>query len=524
MFTRLPFGINCAPDYFSAWFAEIFKDLEKVIVHIDDVLIHTKTREEHEALLTTVFDRLEKAGLTLNKEKCRICVTEIEFLGHVISEKGIKMNEKRASAIAECESPKDKSSLMHFLGIVNYVGKFIPNKSDVLEPLNSLLKGDTQFVWTDVQERAFQEIKRLITNAPILAHYDYRKTIIVQADASGYGLGAALLQESEEKVREVVAYTSKTLTDCEKRYSQIEKEALALAFACEHFKEFIIGIDIKLETDHKPLIQILQTKPLDDLTPRLQRIRMRLMRYNYSVEFVPGKQLILADGLSRLPSNNKTGYDDDLPKEIYSYVRYIVAGLPATSTMLDRIKDEQQQDYICSTLIRYSQNGWPKKSNLDEGLLPYFASKDYISYASEYLLYKARLIIPSSLQLEMLNKIHSGHLGLNKCRARARQSVWWIGLSSQLKNVVEFCPKCIEHRANHKEPFLREEFPCRPWQKIGLDLFKWEKWYLIITDYYSRYIEVYELSCLTQKEVIRKCQESFARFGIPEIVRSDCGT
>lgn len=150
--------------------------------------------------------------------------------------------------------PTDKASLLRFLGIINYISKFIPNKSSILEPLNSLLKENSHFVWLQPQRKAFAEIKQLLLQAPALAHYDHTKQIIIQADASSYGLGSALVQQNTKGAREIVAYASRTLTPGEQKYSQIEKEALALAYATEHYKEYITGIDVILETDHKPLI------------------------------------------------------------------------------------------------------------------------------------------------------------------------------------------------------------------------------------------------------------------------------
>lgn len=257
MHTRLPFGVNCASDYFSKKFNDILSGIPNVAIHIDDVLIFNESYEEHTKTLDEVFKRLTNEGVTLNREKCVFAVDKVEFLGHEISASGIKVLPKRVSAITDFPEPRDKESLLQFLGAVNYVSKFIPSKSRILEPLNALLKNDAHFIWSGPQKRAFEEIKNCIQKAPILAHYDYSKNIVVQADASSYGLGAALMQERETTNREVVAYASRTLTPCEKRYSQIEKEALALAFATERFKDYITGVDITLETDHKPLLQIL---------------------------------------------------------------------------------------------------------------------------------------------------------------------------------------------------------------------------------------------------------------------------
>ncbi|XP_011859446.1 PREDICTED: uncharacterized protein K02A2.6-like, partial [Vollenhovia emeryi] len=320
------------------------------------------------------------------------------------------------------------------------------------------------------QKRAFKEVKQYIQRAPTLAHYDYSKNIVVQADASSFGLGAALMQEDQNKVRETVAYASRTLTACEKKYSQIEKEALALAFAAER------------------------------------------------------KQLVLADSLSRNPLERDRDEGSELSNEIESYVQFIVGNIPASKNLMDKISEEQQCDYICSKLKDYCLSKWPSKSQLPEGLLPYFQLKDYISYGDGFLLYNTRLIIPPTLQLEIISRIHEGHLGINKCRDRAKQSVWWLGLSSQLRHLVENCPNCIQERKNISQPFVKENFPDRPWQKIALDLFKVNKWYLIATDYYSRFFEICSLKTMSEHEIIDKCKNLFARFGVPEIVRSDCGT
>lgn len=372
MFTRLPFGINCAPDYFSQMFSELFQDLPNVVVHVDDILIHASNITEHNKILEIVLTRLKNEGITLNKNKCVFGVEQIEFLGHLISKKGISILPSRISAILNFPTPKNKESLMQILGSLNYVSKYLPDKSHILAPLNSLLQDNIPFEWKDSQQKAFDRVKSLLTKAPTFAHYDYRKNIIIQADASSYGLGSALIQGDEQEKREIVAYASRTLTSSERKFSQIEKEALALVYAAEHFKDFITGISVTLETDHKPLIQILQSKPLDEITPRLQRIRMRLMRYNYKVIFVPRKQLVLADCLSRNPTEDVGDSDKEFVEEIDHYICFITNHLPATKNLLQRIKDEQEKDYVCTKLKEFCLDKWPTKYRLPDGLLAYY--------------------------------------------------------------------------------------------------------------------------------------------------------
>ncbi|XP_011859821.1 PREDICTED: uncharacterized protein K02A2.6-like [Vollenhovia emeryi] len=523
MFNRLPFGINCASDYFAKRFADLFYDLENVVTHVDDVLILAEDDEEHERTLHEVLKRLVHEGITLNSEKCTFGVDRIEFLGHIISQEGIEVLPDRVSAISDFPTPTDIKSLQQFLGSVNFVGKFIPNRSKLLEPLTTLLRDNSLFVWGDAQKKAFKEIKTLLSRAPTLAHFDHTKNIIVQADASSYGIGGVLIQEQNGQ-REIVAYSSRTLSDPEKRYSQIEKEALGLAIAADKFKEYITGVRVCFETDHKPLIQILQSKPLDEMTPRLQRIRIRLMRYNYVVRWIPGKQLVLADALSRnpRPSSQKEGGDIDI--ENSRYVRMIVKHMPATDDVMSRLRLEQASDLVCRKLVEYSSNGWPAKDKVPEELRPYHHMAENFSFGEGFLLNNTRLVIPPPLQSEIMSYIHEGHLGINKCRERARQSVWWLGLSKQIIDVVTNCPACIKERTNHKEKFVSEQFPDRPWQKIALDFCKEKEWFMVTTDYYSRFIEIAPLRSMTEREVIQHCKVMFARFGIPEIVRSDNGT
>lgn len=219
---------------------------------------------------------------------------------------------------------------MRFLGVSNFTSKYILNKSELANPLNSLLKNEAQFVWRESQIRCLKKIKLLLQQAPVLAHYDFNKNIIVQADASNYGLGCALLQVVSEKgEREIVAFGPGTLTG--EKSSLIEKETLALAFATDHFREYVTGIRFTLEMDHnnnKSLLQVLGTKLLNGLRilePRLQRIRLRLMRYNYNIIYIPGQQLVLADLLSRSPVFETAQEGERLGKR-NKYLRFICHG------------------------------------------------------------------------------------------------------------------------------------------------------------------------------------------------------
>jgi hypothetical protein len=518
IYNRLPFGLNCAPEYFSMKFSSLFKDLN-ILIHMDDILIHAGSMKEHDCILREVLSRLEKEGITINKSKCTFGVTEITFLGHVVNQEGIKPDPHRVQAITQFKSPSNKKELLQFLGMVNFVGRFIPNKSNILSPLHELLKENNLYIWGPAQEEAFKIIKIKLKSAPQLAHYDPDSKVIVSADSSSYGLGAALMQIDRSGKRTIVAYGSRTLSETEKNYAQIEKECLALYWAAEKFKEYITGIHIILESDHKPLVQILQTKPMDELSPRLLRFRLKLMRFDYEVQYTPGKQLSVADALFRQPLPD-TGSDMEKGLTIRTLINDNIS-----DDYLIKICSEQKLCIKCNRLKEYTINGWPRTNKIESELKQYYQYRYNFSIESGILLYNSRIVIPDKLQKEILNKIHEGHQGISKCRQRAKQAVWWLGLSKQIEDLVKSCAKCIQTYRNQKEQMIIEEIPERPWKKIGIDLFKFNSnWYLVMMDYYSRFLEIEKLKDLTENSVIIKCKEAFARYGIPEIVRSDCGT
>ena len=199
----------------------------------------------------------------------------------------------------------------------------------------------------------------------VLAHYDREAQTRVSADASSYGLGAVLEQKQKDLKWKPVAYKSRSLTACEQRYAQIEKEARATTWACERFNSYLLGKTFEVQTDHKPLIYLLSSKKdLDCLPPRIQRFRMRLMKYSFNIVHVPGKNLNCADALSRAPNSDPTTMDCSLEEEGNLYVNYVFQTLPATGKRLEEIKAHLQEDEVCKQIMGYCNKGWPEKCSL----------------------------------------------------------------------------------------------------------------------------------------------------------------
>lgn len=435
---------------------------------------------------------------------------------------GIHPDDEKILAIKGYPPPKNKIELKQMLGMANYLARFVPNYAELLQPLTSMLSQKNEFVWDRAQIDAFKNWKTVLTSHPVLKVYDPQKVSIVTTDASSYGLGATLRQEQSDGNPSVVAYASRTLTPAEKRYAQIEKEALAMAWGCEKFRDYLIGTHFRLETDHKPLIPIFSKKNLDDLSPRLQRIKLRMMRYSYSIFHTPGKKLYAADALSRQPQMCQDE-PDELEEEVDAYIHMITSSLPATQNRLNELRNLQKSDSTCKLLEKLVLEGWPtSKKNLDESCLPYWNHRHEISIQDGLLMKGCRIIIPFNHTRKVLEQIHEGHMGITRCRARAKSAVYWPGINKEIEEMVKNCMSCLQESTNRHQTLLPSDFPERPWEILGMDLFKLKGlWYLIVTDYFSRFPEIAKLETLTSAEVVNHCKSIFARYGIPEIVRTD---
>ncbi len=359
-FRRLPFGITSAPEIFQREMSAILKDLEAVAVFMDDILVYGNTPEEHEHRLHRALEAVDRAGLKLNTEKCLLRQGQLRYLGHVIDKEGICPDTTQIEAITHLEKPKNISELRRMLGMIHYLGRYVPHLSDVIRPLNELLKRDTVWYWGPVQEEAFNHVKRLITEAPVLAFYDVRKPTVVSADASSYGLGGVLLQDYGGELKPV-AYCSRVLTDAEKRYAQIEKECLAAVWSCEHFSRFLYGLEsFILQTDHKPLIPLINAKDLDSVPLRCQRLLLRMMRYNPVAQYVPGKQLVVADTLSRHPQPTISTEVSELVQEVETYENAVSDAWPISQTKMESVKRETELDFELQMVRKYVTDGWPR--------------------------------------------------------------------------------------------------------------------------------------------------------------------
>ena len=334
-FHRLPFGITSAPEHFQRRMSDILTDLDGVVCMMDDVLIHGCTPEEHDARLEKVLQRLHDTGLTLNLQKCQFSQSEVKFLGQVVNKDGIHPDPDKVRAIQEVQPPKTVSDTRRFLGMCNHLSKFAPNLAEKTKPLRELLNKHNQWTWEEPQRKAFAEVKQALVTSPVLSLFDQNRETVVSADASSYGIGAVLLQRQPEGELKPISYISRSLTPTEQRYAQIEKEALAFTWACERFSDYLLGLEFHIHTDHKPLVPLFGEKNLDELPIQVQRFRLRMMRYKFSISHVPGKSLLMADALSRAPCSDVRREDTLLEQATTAYACQVLQSLPATERQLE---------------------------------------------------------------------------------------------------------------------------------------------------------------------------------------------
>ena len=292
----LMFGINSAPEVYQHVIQQTLQGCEGVANISDDIIVRGRSTEEHNKRLQQVLERLKEKNLTLNAEKCKFHMTQLVFVGLVLTNKGIGPTKDKVRAIVDAREPQNASEVRRFLGLANYSAPFIPDFATVVEPLHRLTKKGVRFEFGDEQRKAFTELKKRLSSTGILGYFDKDAKMLIITDASLVGLGAVLIQE-QHGVKRIISYASKSLSDVNKRYSQTEKEALAIVWACERFHVYLYGIEFELYTNHKPLEKIYSS--ISRPCARIELWILRLQPYKFKVKYLPGGQNI-ADPSSRL--------------------------------------------------------------------------------------------------------------------------------------------------------------------------------------------------------------------------------
>ncbi|GAB0092358.1 uncharacterized protein DMENIID0001_073480 [Sergentomyia squamirostris] len=479
---------------------------------MDDILLHAPTEEKLKEITDKVFRILKENGLKLNKDKCVFNQPMVTFLGHKLSAEGLHPDESKIEAIEKLQRPHNVKSLQRFLGMVNYLGKFIQNLSDLTAPLRDLLKAEI-WDWTSHQENAFLRLKSSLKNPPVLAFYDVNKPVTMSVDSSSYAFGAVLLQEGRP-----VAYATKALRENEMQWPQIEKEAGAIRFACTKFHNYIWGKETVVETDHKPLETIF-AKPLTKAPLRLRKLLHEVKAYDLKVKYVKGTNIPVADTLSRdcaLETSSEPEEDEV----------HVLSMTCLTDSAIERYKVATANDPILRGLLHLVSIGWPDKiDHVPKALRSYFTFRDELSYAEGILFKGDRVIVPQEEISRVLQDIHRGHYGIQASLRRAREFLFWPGMADDITKAIEKCKICEKYqRANQKEVLFMKKIPELPFEIVATDLFNHRnRDYILMVDSYSGYFDFQELKSTSSTAVIEFLKSKFADHGVPLEVHSDGG-
>lgn len=281
---------------------QILQGLPGVFCYLDDINTTGHTLEEHLDWLVAILKRLKEYGLKVKREKCKFLRSSVECLGHVISAEGLHQSPKKVKAITEMPKPQDVTQLHAFLGMVQYYAEFLPNLATHLAPLHRLLQKEVKWLWGAAQQASFRLVKEMLLQDRVLMSYDPDSPLVLATDSSSYGLGAVLSYCTPGGVGHPIASASRSLSETEKKYSQIEKEALSLVWGVKKFQTYLEGHHFTLVTDHQPLKYTMDPGKAVPVTAaaRIQRWCLFLGAFSYSIEFRGTKQHANCDGLCRL--------------------------------------------------------------------------------------------------------------------------------------------------------------------------------------------------------------------------------
>jgi hypothetical protein len=366
----MPFGISPAPEEFQRRVNDVLLGLPGIKVIADDILVYGSgaTDEEayldHDKNLRGLMERCREKGLKLNPDKIQLQLKEVSYMGHRITSNGLKIDPEKTKAIRDMPVPTDKLGVQRLLGMVNYVQKFAPKLAEITTPLRDLIKKGNEFIWEEhVHGKALDEIRQILSEPPVLRFFDPNVMPVLQCDASMNGLGACLLQNNQP-----VAYASRSLTPTEVQYAQIEKEMLAIVFGMERFESYLYGRNVKVESDHKPLESILK-KSLLSAPKRLQRMMLRLQKFELEVVYKKGPLMFMADTLSRATLRQPNAEGPGETEEVMNMhdtrsatereVEQIdmLQNLAVRETTLVQIKEHTEADSHLQALVRIVKEG-----------------------------------------------------------------------------------------------------------------------------------------------------------------------
>nr|ABA96940.1 retrotransposon protein, putative, Ty3-gypsy subclass [Oryza sativa Japonica Group] len=463
--TVMSFGLTNAPAFFMNLMNKVFMEfLDKfVVVFIDDILIYSKSEEEHEQHLRLVLEKLKEHQLYAKFSKCDFWLKEVQFLGHIVNAQGVAVDPANVESVTEWTPPRTVTQVRSFLGLAGYYRRFIENFSKIAKPMTQLLKKEEKFIWSAECNRSFEELKRRLVSAPVLTLPDQTKDFQVYCDASRQGLGCVLMKDGK-----VVSYASRQLRSHEGNYPTHDLELAAVVHALKIWRHYLIGNRCEVYTDHKSLKYIF-TQP--DLNLRQRRWLELIKDYDMGIHYHPGKANVVADALSRKSYCN-VAWVEQLCCEVQRDLEHLnlgivehgfVAALEAQPTLVEQVRIAQASDPEIAEL----------KKNMRVG-----KARGFIEDEQGTIWMGERLCVPENKELKdlILTEAHqtqySIHPGSTKMYQDLKEKFWWVSMRREIAEFVALCDVCQRVKAEHQRPvgLLQPlQIPEWKWEEIGMD-------------------------------------------------------
>ena len=574
-FTRMPFGLKNAPATFQRVMDCILRDLVGIccFVYMDDIIIFSSSLQEHAKNLNQVLEKLKEAKLKIQLDKCEFFRKETQFLGHTVSEDGVRPNSDKIEAIRKWPVPKNEKEIRQFLGTLGYYRRFIKDFAKIVKPLTSLLRKDSDFIITPEIETCFAKCKQLLMLDPVLIYPDFSKEFSLTTDASDYAIGAVLSQGPIGSDRPI-AYASRTLNKTEERYSTTEKEFLAIVWAVKHFRPYLYGRKFKMFTDHQPL-----TFSFTNANHRIIRGKLALEEFDYELIYKPGKQNVVADALSRVNPNNEinansqsslevepseqgneNSEDEDDDMTVHSADTSDDYFIPYTEKPINTFRTQIIFKIGSIEITAYEQifpkfhrHTIVKKAYTEEEIVKilkqtlnpkgvsclkvpisiaqlmqetykkhFSLNKIYKVFISETLLEDVRL---EHLQDDIVRRIHNyGHRGIKENRNQILLTSFFPQLDRKVKIFINSCDICKKGKYDRKPSKLirKSTFGEKPFERVHIDIFflKGQKW-LTIVDSFSKFANAIPLNSRTIIDIKTAITDHIRQFGRPQTIVSD---
>lgn len=522
---RLNFGTNSAAELFQEEVRKTISDITNCRNTYDDIIVYGKNQQEHNEALFRVLQRFADCGLTFKREKCEFNQSEIKFFGYIFDKRGMRPDPEKVAAIRAAKEPESTTEMRSFLGMCNFCSHFIPNFSIITGPLREMTKKNAQFEWTTERRRAFQELKQALQLETTLIYFDPNRDTRLYVDGSKKdGVGSILAQKDPETGRyRPVRYDSRALTDPETRYSQIDIESMAIYAGIMKCHIYLYGLkSFEVVTDHQPLLP-LYNKFKENMPPRVKHHKIMTQGYNYTVRYEKGASNP-SDYLSRHPITTSVDADEcqeQWDMEVDALLKWIAPDAVSVQRLRQHTADCPQMQQLKAAI----EQGYIGGNQTDTQ--PYKKMFEELSVENGIILRGEQLIIPESLQREIIQIAHEAHLGRLKTSALIKETMWFPAIDRKVNELLDGCLACAAAvKKPQREPLKSTVLPAHPWTHLVTDFFgpvPTGEYLLVVQDTYSRFPVVEVLHSTAAEPVIAALDRIMSLYGIPEELGSDNG-